>query len=212
MSSTIPLPPREQLYNRYWSNKNTQTTPPLVGSRSPMGWWLALAPATLEFWVIRFPNERNQGKQEHPALKYRVPHGSQRTAFVIDTAVINNNKEKVLTSSALLHKKRSTPEGLRAIRKGRERDLLARIHNVGVVISGPFIKNLLHNHFITKKKLKKKTGDVNYEANFSFFFPLQVLRGAKHLLPMRRRWSSNRTRTSSAGTRRRPRLVSCTSE
>ena len=27
-----------------------------------MGWWLGLAPATLEFWV-RFPNDRNQGKQ-----------------------------------------------------------------------------------------------------------------------------------------------------
>jgi hypothetical protein len=27
-----------------------------------MGWWLGLAPATLEFWV---------------RLKYRVPHGSQ---------------------------------------------------------------------------------------------------------------------------------------
>jgi hypothetical protein len=36
---------------------------------------LGLAPATLEFWV-RFPNERNQGKQAHPVLKYRVPHGS----------------------------------------------------------------------------------------------------------------------------------------
>ena len=44
-----------------------------------MGWWLGLAPATLEFWV-RFPNERNQGKQAHPVLKYRVPHGSQCTA------------------------------------------------------------------------------------------------------------------------------------
>jgi hypothetical protein len=31
--------------------------------------------ATLEFWV-RFPNERNQGKQAHPVLKYRVPDGS----------------------------------------------------------------------------------------------------------------------------------------
>jgi len=39
-------------------------------------WWLGLAPATLEFWV-RFPNEKNQGKQAHPVLKYRVPHGSQ---------------------------------------------------------------------------------------------------------------------------------------
>jgi hypothetical protein len=60
--------------------------PPWVGSRSPDGsrlgsdflsaWWLDLAPVTLEFWV-RFPNERNQGKQAHPVLKYRVPHGSQ---------------------------------------------------------------------------------------------------------------------------------------
>jgi hypothetical protein len=41
-----------------------------------VGWWLGLAPATLEFWV-RFPNERNQGKQAHPVLKYRVPYGSQ---------------------------------------------------------------------------------------------------------------------------------------
>jgi hypothetical protein len=47
-----------------------------LGSDPPMGWWLGLAPVTLEFWV-RFPNERNQGKQAHPVLKYRVPHGSQ---------------------------------------------------------------------------------------------------------------------------------------
>jgi hypothetical protein len=50
-------------------------------------------------------------------LKYQVPHGSQRTSFVIDTAVINNNKVKVLISSALLHKKRGTPEWLRTVRK-----------------------------------------------------------------------------------------------
>jgi hypothetical protein len=74
----------------------------------PMGWWLGLAPATLEFWV-RFPNERNQGKQAHPVLKYRarVPHGSQlvvsrstcpplspsphANSFVIGTAVINTH-------------------------------------------------------------------------------------------------------------------------
>ncbi len=41
--------------------------PPWVGSRSPDGWdqiwWLGLAPPALEFWV-RFPNERNQGKQD----------------------------------------------------------------------------------------------------------------------------------------------------
>ncbi len=54
-----------------------------------MGWWLGLAPATLEFGV-RFPkpNERNQGKQvatlctnkQHSLLKYRVPHGSHEWA------------------------------------------------------------------------------------------------------------------------------------
>ena len=58
--------------------------PPWVGSRSPdhgrgsdppMSWWLGLAPATLKFRV-RFPNERNQGKQAHPVSKYRVLHGS----------------------------------------------------------------------------------------------------------------------------------------
>jgi hypothetical protein len=47
-------------------------------SKKQFDWWLGLAPATLEFWV-RFPNrdERNQGKQAHPVLKYRIPHGSQ---------------------------------------------------------------------------------------------------------------------------------------
>jgi hypothetical protein len=43
---------------------------------SPDGLVVGLAPATLEFWV-RFPNERNQGKQAHPVFKYRVPQGSQ---------------------------------------------------------------------------------------------------------------------------------------
>ena len=50
--------------------------PRWLGSDPLSAWWLSLAPATLEFWV-RFPNERNQGKQAHPVLKYRVPHGSQ---------------------------------------------------------------------------------------------------------------------------------------
>jgi hypothetical protein len=50
--------------------------PLMVGIRSPDGLVVGLAPGTLEFWV-RFPNERNQGKQAHPVLKYRVPHVSQ---------------------------------------------------------------------------------------------------------------------------------------
>ena len=79
--------------------------------RMPVSWWFRLAPATLEFWV-RFPNERNQGKQAHPVLKYRVPHGSHphrprlvvsrstcaplsssphSNSFVIGTAVTNTH-------------------------------------------------------------------------------------------------------------------------
>jgi hypothetical protein len=44
-----------------------------------------------QFWV-RFPNERNQGKQAHPVLKYRVPHGSH----IIGPAVINTHTIKDL--------------------------------------------------------------------------------------------------------------------
>jgi hypothetical protein len=77
-----PPPPRAQLCNRSCSNK-THT-----GSNPPMGWWLGLAPATLEFWV-RFQNERNQGKQAHPVLKYRVPHGSQpRPGWAPDPLIV----------------------------------------------------------------------------------------------------------------------------
>ncbi len=50
--------------------------PGWLGSDPVSAWWLDLAPATLESWV-RFPNERNLGKQAHPVLKYLVPHGSQ---------------------------------------------------------------------------------------------------------------------------------------
>jgi hypothetical protein len=49
--------------------------PPWVGSRSPDGWdQIPYRPGgwvLYEFWV-RFPNERNQEKQAHPVLKYRV--------------------------------------------------------------------------------------------------------------------------------------------
>jgi len=43
---------------------------------------------TLKFWV-RFPNERNQGKQAHPVLKYRVPQGSKpRPGWVPDPLMV----------------------------------------------------------------------------------------------------------------------------
>jgi hypothetical protein len=38
-----------------------------LGSDPPMGWWLGLTPATLEFWV-RFPNERNQTRENRRTL------------------------------------------------------------------------------------------------------------------------------------------------
>jgi hypothetical protein len=59
--------------------------PRWLGSDPLSAWWLGLAPATLEFWV-RFPNERNQGKQAHPVLKYRVPHGSHIIARLLSAA------------------------------------------------------------------------------------------------------------------------------
>ena len=63
--------------------------PLMVGIKSPDGLVVGLAPTTLEFGV-RFPNERNQGKQAHPVLKYLVPHRSHAHSFVIDPAVIKH--------------------------------------------------------------------------------------------------------------------------
>ena len=42
-----------------------------------------------------------------------------------------------------------------------------------VVVTGQFINFLLRKHFITEIFLKKKSGDVNDEANFSLFILLQ---------------------------------------
>ena len=39
-------------------------------------------------------------------------------------------------------------------------------------MSGEFSLFLLHNHFITEKIYKKKSGDVNDEANFPIYFLL----------------------------------------
>jgi hypothetical protein len=50
-----------------------------------------------------------------------------------------------------------------------------------VVVTGPFIKNLLHNHFITEFFFKKKSGEANDEANFSFIILLH--KRAKPALP-----------------------------
>ena len=53
--------------------------------------------------------------------------------------------------------------------------------DAGVVESEPFINFLLHNHFITEKFKKKKSGDVNDEAKFSLFILLH--KRAKPILP-----------------------------
>ena len=57
--------------------------------------------------------------------------------------------------------------------------------NIRVVVTGPFINFLLHNHFITEIFLKKKSGD-NDEANFSLFMILlqqNTEERAKPILP-----------------------------
>jgi len=67
--------------------------PRWLGSDPLSAWWLGLAPATLEFWV-RFPNERNQGKQSHPVLKYRVPHGSHPREQLCNRSCSNKHTRK----------------------------------------------------------------------------------------------------------------------
>jgi hypothetical protein len=51
----------------------------------------------------------------------------------------------------------------------------------GVVVTGPFLNFLLHNHFITEKFYKKKSGEAKDSANFSFFILLH--KRAKPMLP-----------------------------
>jgi hypothetical protein len=96
--SNVPSPPspRGQLCNWYSSNKSEHlcnrdcsnkhtNSPALVWAPDPR--WAGGSgiepktpgqPATLEFWV-RFPNERNQGKQAHPAST--KPGSSRVQAF-----------------------------------------------------------------------------------------------------------------------------------
>ena len=52
----------------------------------------------------------------------------------------------------------------------------------GVVVTGPFIKKLLHNHFMTEIFFKKKPGNVNDEVKFPFFFLLH--KRDKPILPL----------------------------
>jgi hypothetical protein len=93
MSSIVPPPPpREQLCNRYCSNKHTHR------SRSPDGW--DQIPRRAGGWACTshpgvlgsIPKREEPGKTgRHPVLKYRVPYGSHAHSFVLGTAVINNN-------------------------------------------------------------------------------------------------------------------------
>jgi len=82
---------------KQWARGRGAPCVEVPGSSRVPAWWLGLAPATLEFWV-RFPNERNQGKQAHPVLKYLVPHGSHpppANSFVIGPAVINTHRAAI---------------------------------------------------------------------------------------------------------------------
>ena len=80
--------PREQLCSRSCiykvqsSNKGGLQIPWMLGSDPPMGWWLGLHQPPWSFWV-RFPNERNQGKQG-ATLCYKVPGSSRVPARWVD--------------------------------------------------------------------------------------------------------------------------------
>ena len=63
---SVPPTPFSTPRSRYWPG-NTFSAAPIP---------------VLEFWV-QFPNERNQGKQAHPVLKYLVPHWSQPSPRVL---------------------------------------------------------------------------------------------------------------------------------
>jgi hypothetical protein len=80
--------------------------PPWVGSRSPDGW--DQIPRWAGGWACtRFPNERNQGKQAHPVLKYRVPHGSHPREQLCNRSCSNkthtNSFVKLLEHALLSH-------------------------------------------------------------------------------------------------------------
>jgi len=64
MSSNIPLPPREQLYNRYCSIKHTHTT------RSPAGW--DQIPRWAGGWVLHPGVLGSIPKREEPGGKGRI--------------------------------------------------------------------------------------------------------------------------------------------
>ena len=64
---------------------DTVTAHPKTQVTSHKAWWLGLAPATLEFWV-RFPNERNQGKQAHPVC-VECLIGKQKKSFLFKVTV-----------------------------------------------------------------------------------------------------------------------------
>jgi hypothetical protein len=82
--------------------------PLMVGIRSPDGLVVGLAPATLEFWV-RFPNERNQGKQAHPVLKYRVPQGSHPPRSLVRDEQTHPHRPRLVVSNSTCPPLSSSP-------------------------------------------------------------------------------------------------------
>jgi hypothetical protein len=77
----------------------------MVGIRSPDGLVVGLAPDILEFWV-RFPNERNRGKQGTTLCYVKVP-GSSRVPphannFIKGTVVINTHRDVVVVCSCYI--------------------------------------------------------------------------------------------------------------
>jgi len=146
--------------------------PRWLGSDPLSAWWLGLAPATLEFW---FPNERNQGKQAHPVLKYRVPHGSHavintharpesihlaitndRCNYLLDlikevyTACTNSTADKNMIVAGL-----ETTTDYPNVEK-EDKDLLDNLTMVGQKINKTFINNICQSlNFVCQHQVTK---------------------------------------------------------
>jgi hypothetical protein len=88
MSTTIHLPPREQLYNRYCSDKHTHTQVLPLPGWAPDPHWSGGACTSHPGVLGSIPKREEPGKTGHPVLKYQVPHGSQVPFFFMKKEVM----------------------------------------------------------------------------------------------------------------------------
>ena len=146
------------------TTKHSHLSDGLPRSTSPMGWWFGLAPATLEFWV-RLQNERNQGKQAHPVLKYRVPHGSHTSlgsSYLIahvPSTVILPPRAQLCIRYCSNKQQQQLPTPLSCCRNASSE-----------VIYSAFLFIYCSTITSYQNNFKKKSGEVKDSVIFPFFF------------------------------------------